>query len=164
MSVHTYPLTAVIGDYTRTVLGIAICIVPFYVAPEKPIVSYVSIGLIAAFAVYGLRTLARQLTRIEIGEAGIRANMPTPRAIAWDDIERVRLRFFAPRRKRLGNGWFQLVLSGGGRHIALESSIRGFDAVVSQAAAVAARNGLTLDEATASNLQALTPTSAPTAP
>jgi hypothetical protein len=160
MSVHTYPMTAVIGDYTRTVLGLAVSIVPFYAAPAKPLVTYIFAGMLAAFVIYGLRTLARHLTRVEISDEGIRTNMPSARAIAWGDVEKVRLRFFATKRKR-ADGWFQLVLAGAGRSIVIESSIRDFHDVVARAAAAAARNRLTLDDATAGNLEALTQTAGP---
>lgn len=160
MSVHTYPLTAVIGDYTRSLLGLAISIVPFYVAPSKPFVTYLFTAMIGAFVVYGLRTVARHLTRIEISDEGIRINLPTSRAIAWTDVETMRLRFFSTKRKS-ANGWFQLVVSGAGRHIAVESSIGDFHDVVTRTAAAAARNRLVLDDVTASNLAALTQATGP---
>lgn len=155
MSVHSYPVTAVIGDYTRTAAGLAISIVPFTVAPEKPLLTVLLLALVAAFVVYGLRTVIRHVTRVEVSDAGIHVNMPTSRAIAWTDLARMRLRFFSTKRNR-ATGWFQLVLADGKTTIAVESSIRGFDAIIEAAAAAAARNGLTLDEATAGNLAALT--------
>lgn len=163
MSLHTYPLSAVIGDYARSAGGLAISMVPFAVAPSRPLVTYLFSAMIIAFAAYGVRTAMRHFTRIEIGDQGIGVNLPTPRGIAWTEVDTVRLRFFSTKRDR-SRGWFQLVVGGAGRRIALDSSISDFHRVVARTAAAAEANGLSLDGATADNIAALTGASQNPAP
>jgi len=159
MSLHTYPLTAVIGDYSRSVGGLAVSVVPFAVAPSRPLVTYLFGTLIAVFAVYGLRTLARHFTRVEVANDAISINLPTFRRIAWTEVEALRLRFYSAKRDR-SRGWFQLTIAGPGRGVVIDSTITDFHGIVASAAAAAARNGIALDEATAANVAALTSASA----
>jgi len=163
MSLHTYPWTAVIGDYSRSVAGLGVSLVPFAVAPSRPLVTYLFGAMIAAFVVYGARTAMRHFTCVEVGDAGIATNLPTPRGIAWTEVDTVRLRFFSSRRNR-SRGWFQLVVGGAGRRIALDSSITDFHHVVTRVAAAAEANRLSLDAATADNIAALTGAAEPPAP
>lgn len=159
MSLHTYPLTAVIGDYSRSVGGLAVSAIPFAVAPSTPLVTYLFGGMIAVFLVYALRTAARHFTRVEIGDEGIAANLPTARWIAWRDLELLRLRYYSSKRDR-SRGWFQMVLAGAGQRIVIDSPITDFHSIVARSAAAASRNGVSLDEASAANVAALTSASA----
>jgi hypothetical protein len=73
---------------------------------------------------------------------------------AWDELSRVALRYFSLRRDR-DAGWLELRISSGNRSLCLDSRIEGFERIAAQAARAAAENGLPLDGATLSNLDAL---------
>ncbi len=160
MSLHTYPLTAVIGDYSRSAAGLAVSVVPFAVAPSRPLVTYLFGTMIAVFAVYALRTAARHFTRVEVDDDAISANLPSYRKIAWTTIEGLSLRFF-PAKKDRSRGWFQMIVVGAGQRLSVDSTITDFHGIVAVAAAAAERNGIALDEATAANIAALTGAAAP---
>lgn len=155
MSLHTYPLTAVIGDYSRSIGGLAVSVVPFVVAPSRPLITYLFGTMIAVFAVYALRTAARHFTRVEVDDEAISANLPSYRKIAWTAIEGLNLRYFSAKKDR-SRGWFQMILVGAGQRLTVDSTITDFHGIVASAAAAAARNGVALDEATAANVAALT--------
>ncbi|MDX9860057.1 MAG: hypothetical protein RBS99_03985 [Rhodospirillales bacterium] len=159
MSLHTYPLTAVIGDYSRSAGGLAVSVIPLVVAPSTPLVTYLFSGMIAVFLVYALRTAIRHFTRIELSDEGIGATLPTARRIDWTDLEILRLRYYSSKRDR-SRGWFQMVLAGAGRRIVIDSPITDFHSIVARAAAAANRNGMQLDDATSANVAALTSASA----
>lgn len=151
-----------IGDYSRSVGGLAVSVVPFAVAPSRPLVTYLFGTMIAIFAVYGLRTVARHFTRVEITDEAISANLPGYRKIAWTALEGLSLRFFAAKKDR-SRGWFQMTVAGAGQRIAVDLTITDFHGIVATAAAAAMRNGIALDEATAVNVAALTSASPPRA-
>ncbi len=155
MSLHTYPLTAVIGDYSRSLGGLAVSVVPFAVAPSRPLVTYLFGAMIAVFAIYALRTAARHFTRVEMNDEAIMANLPSYRKIAWTALTGLTLRFFSAKKDR-SRGWFQMTILGAGQRIVIDSTITGFHGIVASAAAAAARNGIALDETTAANVAALT--------
>lgn len=155
MSLHTYPLTAVIGDYSRSVGGLAVSVIPLALAPSTPLVTYLFGAMLAIFAAYALRTAARHFTRVEINDEAIMANLPSYRKIAWAAIAGLRVRFFSAKRDR-SHGWFQMTIVGAGQRIVVDSTITGFHGIVASAAEAAARNGIAMDEATAANVAALT--------
>lgn len=159
MSLHTYPWTAVIGDYSRSVGGLAVSAVPFAVAPPRPLVTYLFGTVIAIFLVYLLRTVARHFTRVEVDDEAISANLPSYRKIAWRTLEGLNLRFFSAKKDR-SRGWFQMTLVGAGQRMTVDSTITDFHGIVARAAAAAERNGVALDDATAANVAALTSASA----
>jgi hypothetical protein len=159
MSLHTYPLTAVIGDYSRSVGGLAVSVVPFAVAPSRPLITYLFGTMLAVFAIYALRTAARHFTRVEVDDETISANLPSYRKIAWTAIEGLHVRFFSTKKDR-SRGWFQMTIVGAGQRMTVDSTITDFHGIVASAAAAAARNGIALDEATAANVAALTSASA----
>lgn len=153
MSVHRYPLTALIGDYSRSAAGIAVSLVPFAVAPSRPLVTWLFGGLLIVFVLYALRTAVRHFTHVHLADEGIAATLPA-RRVAWQDLEGMRLRYYATRRNR-AKGAFELVVAGAGRRIVVDSSISGFHVIAGRAAAAAERRGLALDETTRDNLAAL---------
>src|SRR3546814_11929791 len=51
---------------------------------------------------------------VEVGDRGIVARGPLGGAIAWPDLEDLRLRYYSTRRDRT-QGWMHMTLKGGGR-------------------------------------------------
>ncbi|HEY9568585.1 MAG TPA: hypothetical protein VIR38_10880, partial [Thalassobaculum sp.] len=101
-----------------------------------------------------VRTALRGATTVEVDAAGLRTTGPLARAIRWDDLTGIELRYFATRRDKEG-GWMQMKLQGGGRTISLESTLEDFAVVAGRAVGAAASNRLALSQATRENLRAL---------
>lgn len=154
MTRHRYPRTAILGDYARAALGLALTLPPLLLVAMLPWVRLLFAGLAALFAAFAAATLARQLGTIRLDETGIAVTGPWPRRIEWRALEALRLRWYAGRRDR-SRGFLQLVLRGGGRRLALDSRVDGFEVIAAAAARAAAERGLALSEATQVNLAAL---------
>jgi hypothetical protein len=123
-------------------------------------VAWVLTAAAVLFLVYFGRTVCRQLTHIELDEAGIRARGPAlglqSVVIRWEDLRLLRLDYYSTRADREG-GWMQLKLADAQRTMRIDSELDGFAQVVERAARAAAERGLALDMATLANLQALRP-------
>jgi hypothetical protein len=151
---HVYPASAMVGDYLRAAAGVVPAGVLFATVPVGTVVAAVLGGFAALFAVFGLRTVVRHATRLEMSDTELRAAGAWCCAIPWAQLDRMKLAYYATSRDRRG-GWMQLELGAGRARVRLDSRIDGFDRLVSRAAEVAATRGIALSEATAANLQAL---------
>ncbi|HEX2477773.1 MAG TPA: hypothetical protein VHK45_00730 [Geminicoccaceae bacterium] len=150
-----YPLATLYTDYLRAAAGLALTLGPLLLLD----VAYPLVALLAAlgllFAWFGLRTVTRHLSRVELSGSAIAVRGPRPRYLAWGELERVRLAHYAPRRAR-DDGWLQLTLRGaGGPSIRLDSTLVGFEEVLGAASRAARAKALPLDAATQANLAAL---------
>jgi hypothetical protein len=157
-SLHGYPWRALGLDYAGATAGLGISAgLIVFVRLAAP-VAWVLAGLAALFLVYFGRTVCRQLTHIELDEAGIRvvgpALVPSCAAIRWDDLRALRLEYYSTRADREG-GWMQLKLGDRQRTIRIDSDLEGFAQVAERAALEAARLDLALDAGTLNNLLAL---------
>lgn len=154
-----YPPRALGLDYAGSTAGLACSLgLIGYLRLAAP-VAWVVTAAAALFLVYFGRTVCRQLTHIELDEAGIRAQGPLGAAIRWDDLRLLRLDYYSTRADREG-GWMQLKLGDAqrmGQTIRIDSDLDGFVQIVDRCARVAAERGLALDAATLANLQTLRP-------
>jgi hypothetical protein len=150
-----YPVASLYPDYLRSALGLALSVGPLLLLDLAGAVAVLLGGLGVVFAWFGARTAVRHLSRVELSAEAIALSGPLPRRLAWRDLERMKLAYYAPRRSR-DDGWLQLTLSGGrSRPIRLDSTLAGFDRVLGQASRVARSKDLRLDSATDANLAAL---------
>ncbi len=108
----------------------------------------------ALFAVFGVRAVRRQATRVRVTATGVSADGWRPVQIAWDELSAMSLAYYSTRREK-AKGWMQLRLKARAGTVRVESTIEGFEAVVGTAAQAASANGVVLDRATRSNLRAL---------
>lgn len=154
MSRHLYPNAAMTGDYLRAAAGFVPVMAILAVGSLGPTATAILGCLAALFAVFGLRTALRHLTRIETTESGVRASGPLAAAIPWTALDRMKLAYYSTRRDRR-DGWMQLELRGGGATIRLDSRIEGFGEVVRRAAVAAAARDLPLGATTLANLESL---------
>jgi hypothetical protein len=154
MTRHRYPRAALFADYARAALGLFLTLPLTLLARSAPIAAAIFAGLALIFALFALGTLARQLATVAVDEDGIALTGGRSRRIAWDSLERLRLRWFAARRNRAG-GTMELMLKGGGRRITIDSRIDAFETIAAAAARAAAVHRLALDDATVANLAAL---------
>ena len=73
MTVYSYPLNSLVGDYLRAALGAAIGLGVLLTTPLTTTIVVIFGGLFALFAVFALRTLQRQMTRVAVSDAAISA-------------------------------------------------------------------------------------------
>jgi hypothetical protein len=155
MSHHHYPTTALYPDYLRVAFGLTLTAGPLLLLDLATVPAWLLGGLALLFGWFGLRTGMRQLSSIELSPEALAVHGPLRRRLAWRQLERLKLAYYAPRRARDG-GWLQLTLRGAeGRPIRMESSLDGFDQVLRRAVDAAAANGLELDPTTEANLASL---------
>ncbi|MGH6901832.1 MAG: hypothetical protein ACREIR_03745 [Geminicoccaceae bacterium] len=152
-----YSAASLYPDYLRTGCGLAVTLGPLLWLDLAGAVAALLAGLGLLFAWFGTRTVVRHLSRVELSGDAISLTGPVPRRLAWSDLARLKLAYYAPRRSRdAGAGWLQLTLSGrAGRPIRLDSTLSGFDQVLGHASRVARAKALPLDPATHANLAAL---------
>ena len=151
---HVYPTSAMIGDYLRAAAGLVPTGAVFATAPVGIVAATVLGGFAAIFAIFGLRTVLRHGTRLEMTDRELRAHGASRQSIAWADLDRMKLSYYSTRRDRK-SGWMQLELGAGRARVRLDSRIEGFDRLVRRAAEVAASHHVELSDATLSNLEAL---------
>ena len=151
---HVYPATAMVGDYLRAAAGLVPTGVVFATEPVSTVAATVLGSFAAVFGIFGLRTVLRHGTRLEMTDIELRAHGALRCRISWAELDRMKLTYYSTRRDRR-SGWMQLELSAGGSRVTLDSRIDGFDRLVQRAAEVAATRGVALNEATLDNLQAL---------
>ena len=149
-----YDRKVLTGDYVRAGFGVALTWGPLLIVEAAPIMVYILGALGGVFAVFGIRTLIRQMTTIEVSEEGIHARGPIGKAVSWDDLNAMKLAYYSTRRDRQ-RGWMHLTLKGAGNRLGVDSSIDGFEHIAEAALDAATRHNLVLSNVTRSNLDAL---------
>ena len=155
MTVLRYPTKALLGDYLRAGVGLAVGLGVLVSVPLSPVIVVVFGGLSALFLVFGLRTVRRQITAIAVDDRGIHSAGFGTRVVPWNALEQLKLRYYGTRRQRNrgeGEGFMQLTLRGGGTSVTLESSVDGFAYIAWYAAKAAREHGVSLDPTSAGNL------------
>jgi hypothetical protein len=172
MSTHRYPISSLYSDYLRVAIGLSLTMGPLLLLDLAPVIAWLLAGLAVLFVWFGLRTGVRQLSSVEITPRAIAIRGPLGGDLAWDELTRMKLAYYAPRsrssvrrrdrhhergeRDDSQRGWLQLTLQGArGRPIRIESTLEGFDQVLRRAMAVVTRKQLGLDPTTMANLAAL---------
>ena len=150
MSEHRYPMSSLLPDYARGILGGAAGVGGLVLAPPMSIATLVFAGLTALFSLFTIRTVLRQRTRVAVTEQSISSRPGQEHSLTWNEIETITLRYYSTRRSR-DRGWMTLKLKAGSRSIVVESSLEGFEAILARAADAARRNRLALNETTRAN-------------
>lgn len=153
MSLHRYSFGALIGDYTRTAIGLLLTLGPLLVTTPLAIITAILAALAALFFAYGIRTVIRHCTAIGVSDKAMEARGPLGTRLAWQDVKGFSLRYFSTKRDRTG-GWMQLKVRGRFRAIRVDSSIDGFESILSASARAVRARGLKLDPSTVENLRA----------
>jgi hypothetical protein len=161
MQHYRYPATTLMPDYLRVGVGLAVTAGPLLALDLAPAIAILLAALASLFAWFGVRTGLRQLSWVELSPTGIALAGPVRRQLSWQQLRRLRLAYYAPRRARR-DGWLQLTLRGpAGAPIRVDSTVDGFEEVLRRATAAAAANQLSLDPVTEANLAALGIASSP---
>ena len=151
---HRYPTRAMAADYARAVAGMVLAFGPLTLSNTVSVMVYILAALGTLFVVFGVRTVLRHMTRVDVSADQIRFEGPIGAGLRWRDLDAMTLKYYSTHRDREG-GWMQLTLKGGGRKVKLVSTIERFPVIASRAASAARANRLELDEATLGNLAAL---------
>jgi hypothetical protein len=154
LSWHSYPASAMIGDYVRSAAGLVPAGAIFATTSVAPVPAVLLGGFAVIFGLFGLRTALRHNSSIELSDIGIRSFGLVERRIAWTELDRLKLSYYSTRRDRK-SGWMQLELVGGGTKLSLDSRLDRFDDVVRRATDAAHERQLRVSESTAANLEAL---------
>src|SRR5216684_9111148 len=129
---HIYPASAMVGDYLRAAAGLLPTGAVFATVPVGAVAATVLGSFAAIFAIFGLRTVLRHGTSLEMTDTELRAHGVLRCRIYWAELDRMKLTYYSTRRDRRG-GWMQLELSAGGSTVRLDSRIVGFDRLVRRA-------------------------------
>ena len=151
---HVYPASAMVGDYLRAAAVVVPVSAVFVSVPVGAVPAVVLGGFAALFGIFGLRTVLRHGTSLEMTDTELRAEGVWRRRIPWAELDRLKLAYYSTSRDRR-SGWMQLEIGAGGARVKLDSRIDGFDRLARRAAEAAGARGITLDDATLANLQAL---------
>jgi hypothetical protein len=154
VSEFRYPVRVLTADYARAGTGAALFLASLAWLEPAPVIGGMLAAGAALFLVYFARTACRQLTRIELDEAGVRARGPLGAAIRWGELRSLRLDYYSTRRDQ-EEGWMQLKLRGAHRTIRVDSGLIGFAELARAAVARARAAGVELGEPTLSNLKLL---------
>jgi hypothetical protein len=149
-----YPPSSLAGDYARAALGLALTLAPLAAFEVTPWIAVPMTGAAGLFTAFGVRTLARQMTRVMVDDEGVTTRGPLGGHVRWDQLRGLTLHYYSSRRDGR-DGRMQLTLAGPRSHVTLDSTLDGFDAIVEHAAATARRNAVELDATTVDNLLAL---------
>jgi hypothetical protein len=152
--VFAYPPARLAGDYIRAAFGLGGALLFWLLLPAAPQIHAVFGGLTLLFLLFTIRTVWRQLVRVEVSDDAISMAPPRRGPLAWRDIVRIDLRYYSTRRNRK-DGWVTLRLTGPGTRIVIDSDLDGFDWVARRSAEVARRNGIALSDTTRANFLAL---------
>lgn len=148
---HRYPLRTVIVEYVQSAIGMAFTFGPLAATTPLPAVTGVLAALGTLFFVFGVRTVIRHNTVVELSDVGVAARGLNPAEVRWNELDRLKLSYFSTKRDRTG-GWMQVRLKGQGRTLRVDSSMEGFDQLVARSTEAAQARQLALDPSTIQNL------------
>src|SRR6266567_7312592 len=83
---HVYPATAMVGDYLRAAAGLVPTGVVFATEPVGTVAATVLGSFAAIFGIFGLRTVLRHGTRLEMTETALRTHGAWRARIRWAEL------------------------------------------------------------------------------
>ena len=150
---YRYPVQALLGDYARAGFGLAITLAPLLFMDVASVMVWVFGGLFLLFLTFAGRTALRHSTTIELDAEGVAARGPLGSSLRWDEVDRVKLRYFSTRKDR-EKGWMQLAIGSQRKTIRIDSTLEGFHEVVERTARCT-RERVAFDPPTLANFKAL---------
>src|SRR3984893_8120310 len=102
-----------IGDYIRAAAGLVPAAAMLAMFPIGSITTVVLGGFAALFAGFGIRTIIRHQTRLEVTGSALRATGLRRASIIWEELDRMNLAYYSTRRARRGGGSVFEFRSGG---------------------------------------------------
>jgi hypothetical protein len=151
MSQHRYQPKALMGDYGRAAVGLALTLGPAMLVPTGSGALYVLVPLALLFAVFAARTAMRQMATVDVSTDGIAHRSWRQVELAWPQLSHLKVDYYSTRGDRT-QGWMQLTAKAGARAVRVDSAIDDFVVIARAAAAAARSNGVALSDATRANL------------
>lgn len=157
MTRSSYPRTGILLDYLRAAVGLGVGLVLLLSAPGSPVMIALSGAVMALFLLFAIRTLQRQAMEVTVSDEAIATTGLRSARLPWDQLRRLKLRYYGGRRSRdKGKGFMELTLVGGrGPKLRFESSLPAFEDIARRGLAAARASGASLDPATLGNLESL---------
>lgn len=156
MKIYRYPPRALAGDYLRATIGLAVGLGILFSVPPSTWILVIFGAWSALFGAFAYKTVQRHLTRVAVTDTEICNAAFATRVMAWDELRRLKLRFFGTRRQARGQGGFmQLTLKGDNTSLTYDSALEGFDYIAWRAARALRHNGISTDPTSAGNLLSL---------
>ena len=149
-----YPVSSLVYDYLRGILGLGISVVIMQSIGADTPIFWVILGLAVLFLVWLANTALRHVSCIRFDEEGLNSAPWPKKSIAWSGLEEMALRYYSTRRKRK-DGWMTLTLKSGKEKIDIESTLPHFADIVARAAYAAKQANLQLDQITIDNMDAI---------
>ena len=149
-----YPRRTITLEFIYTIVGLLFSLFPITLTSALPEVYGILSFLGLLFFLFGLRTIIRQYTFIEVSEDKITVGGLLRYSIVWSDIQELKLSYFSTRRDRAG-GWMQLRLCAHNRTLRVDSTLKDFCKLVTEAVQKTFCNGLEHSAGTVENLKAL---------
>jgi len=154
MTMHSYQFSDLAPDYLRAGAGFLLTGGPLLLVNPASVMVYILGGLAALFAIFGIRTGLRQVSKIHATPEDVRNVGPLGAVIPWSGLDMLELKYFSTQRNRK-DGWMQLKLRGVGKVITVDSNISDFEQLATLCAAQAIDRDIALDEYSRANLQSL---------
>lgn len=151
---YSYPAEEIRKEYWRSGMGITLSLLPLLLLGPSSVIVIILVCFLCLFSIYGIRAVAKNRTKIVLGETAIEVSGLGEKLIFWEDLVDLDLAYFSTRRDG-EKGWMQLKLKGGGQTVKIESTISDFWELVEFSTLKAQKNGVVLSASTARNLQAL---------
>jgi hypothetical protein len=151
-STHYYPAKELTGDYLRGGAGAALCATPLVIADSVTVASYFLWPLVVLFGGFVVRTGLKQFTWIAMEPEGIRTAGIWRKEIRWEEIRRIKMRYFSTKRDRT-DGWMQVKVTGAGGALAFDSTVTGFDDLARRLAEAGVVARAEMDETTRANFE-----------
>jgi hypothetical protein len=149
-----YPPRVLWPEYARAAVGAGVISVPLLAAQLGTAVTVILLALLAVFLGYGGRTALRHATDYGVDDRGVFSSGPLSRAIEWNDVVNVKLRYYTTKRDGT-SGWWQLDIKGRRSTMRIDSTLDGFGAVAERAVREARNRGIDLSPTTIENLKPL---------
>jgi len=155
-TLYRHTLRTLAPDYIRAIGGILLTAGTLVFAQTTGTVAWILGAGLLLFVGYAVHTAIRHASTVRCDENGIFVTGPLRRAVDWNDLTDVRLRYFSTRRDGR-NGWMQLIVKGPHASVRIESTLTGFKDIVADAVKIADRNEIQLSSTTLGNIEVLSP-------
>lgn len=156
MTRSSYPIHGILLDYLRAAVGLAVGLGLLLSAPGSPVMIALSGAVMALFLLFAIRTLQRQAMEVTVSDEEIATTGLRSARLPWDQLRRLKLRYYGGRRSRdKGKGFMELTLVGGSAKLRFESSLPAFEEIARRSLTAARASGASLDPTTLGNLEAL---------
>ena len=151
---YSYDRGPIYGDMARALIGSAVTLGPALFLDPLPWMFWIFLACGALFVVFGAKTLLKFVTNVSVDTSGLHISGPISKSVAWDDLQSVKLRYYATRRKS-DKGWMQLNLKDSRQKVVVDSGLSGFEPIARIAAKQVLDKDLVIDIPTQENFNAL---------